>query len=277
MNKVGSITRAGSRIRYWLDGESNSPVVVLTHGATLDHMSFKSQIPVLLKNGYRVLTWDMRGHGASVPMGRKATLQVHREDLLAIMDHAGVAKATLVGHSLGGFVSQLFTYQHPERVEALAVLGCTDISQKPKLFYRGIYLIMPRILRKMHLESFRERTLEELSLKDSVKEYARAAMNHIPKDDFIKIIMSGVEALWTESGIPADHKIPVPFLLMHGDSDDANGKVYQNESPEWKRRQPNCRYEIVPEAGHTAQMDNPEGFNDILIRFLDEEVSLSFE
>jgi len=272
MDENRSITRAGSKIRYWLDGESNNPVVVLTHGATLDHMSFQNQIPALVKNGYRVLTWDMRGHGASVPMGRKATLQVHVEDLLAIMDHAGVAKATLVGHSLGGFVSQLFTYQHPERVEALAVLGCTDISQKPKLFYRGMYLIMPRILRKMHLESFRERTLEELSIKDSVKEYARAAMNHIPKDDFIKIIMSGVEALWTESGVPADHKIPVPFLLMHGDSDNANGKVYQKESPEWEKRQPNCSYQTVPEAGHTAQMDNPEGFNDILMEFLNQEV-----
>ena len=272
MNKVGSITRAGSRIRYWLDGESNSPVVVLTHGATLDHMSFKSQIPVLVKNGYRVLTWDMRGHGASVPMGRKATLQVHVEDLLAILDHAGVAKATLVGHSLGGFVSQLFTYQHPERVEALAVLGCTDISKKPKLFYRGMYLIMPRILKKMHLESFREKTLAELSIKDSVKEYARGAMDHIPKGDFIKIIMSGVEALWTDSGIPENHTIPLPFLFMHGDSDNANGKVYQKESPEWEKRQPNCRYEIVPNAGHTAQMDNPEGFNSIFIKFLNEEV-----
>lgn len=271
MNEMRAVKRMGSSIKYWLYGEEGNPVVVLTHGATLDHMSFKDQIPALVRNGYMVLAWDMRGHGASVPMGRKATLQVHVEDLLAIFDHAEVTKATLIGHSLGGFVSQLFTYQYPEMVDALAVLGCTDISQKPSLFYKVMYRIMPRILGKMHLESFRERTLEELSIKDSVKEYARAAMDHIPKDDFIKIIMSGVEALWTDSGIPKDHTIPVPFLLMHGDSDNANGKVYLKESPEWEKRQPNCRYVIVPEAGHTSQMDNPEGLNDILIEFLNRE------
>ncbi|MCR3956958.1 MAG: alpha/beta hydrolase, partial [Gudongella sp.] len=116
MNEMRAVKRMGSSIKYWLYGEGGNPVVVLTHGATLDHMSFKDQIPALVRNGYMVLAWDMRGHGASVPMGRKATLQVHMEDILAIMDHAGVAKATLVGHSLGGFVSQLFTFQHPERV-----------------------------------------------------------------------------------------------------------------------------------------------------------------
>lgn len=272
LNAVGAISRAGSKIKYWTYGDEGNPVVVLTHGATLDHMSFNNQVQVLVENGYRVLSWDMRGHGESVPMGRKATLQVHVEDLLAILDSAKIMEVTLVGHSLGGFVSQILTYQYPERVKALAVLGCTDISRKPSIFYRIMYLIMPRILRKMHLESFRERTLEDISIKDSVKGYARAAMNHIPKDDFIRIIMSGVEALWTKSGIPEDHVIPVPFLLMHGDSDNANGKVYQIESPKWEKRQPNCRYEVIPYAGHTAQMDNPEAFNDILIWFLKEEV-----
>jgi pimeloyl-ACP methyl ester carboxylesterase len=272
MREQRSLSRLGSNIKYWLYGEEDRPVVVLTHGATLDHMSFMDQVPALVENGYRVLTWDMRGHGDSSPMGRKATLQIHVEDLIAIMENAGIEKVTLVGHSLGGFVSQLFAHKYPERVDALAVLGCTDISQKPSLFYKGMYLIMPRILGRMHLESFREKTLADLSIYETVKEYAREAMDHIPKDDFIKIIMSGVQALWTDSGIPEDYMIPVPFLLMHGDSDNANGKVYQKESPEWEKRQPKCRYEIIPHAGHTAQMDNPEAFNRVLIDFLNDDV-----
>ncbi len=270
MNESRAISRLGSKIFYWVQGPDDGHVIIFSHGATLDHNSFKDQITVFTEMGYRVITWDMRGHGQSTPIGTDISIEVLADDLLAIIDDIGIKKATLVGHSFGGYVVQLFTYKHPERVKNLVVIGCTNLAQKSRLVNKFLYRITPRMLKRMDLNSFRYRTLEDLSIKEDVKSYAAKAMEYISKEDFIKITLAGVEALWLESGIPEDYRIPVPFLLLHGDSDDANGKVFHKQSPKWASQEPNCHYEIIPEAGHTAHMDNPVAFNRVLDDFLRE-------
>jgi len=268
MTKSGMISRLGSNIHYWVDGPEKGPVIVFSHGATLDHHSFDAQVSPLIEKGYRVVTWDMRGHGCSTPIGSKITIEVLADDLLAIIDEIGAEKVILVGHSFGGYVVQEYVYKHPNRVNAVAIIGCTNIAKKPAAFYRLLYSIMPKMLNRMEIETFRKRTMLDLSLHDSVKSYAAQAMKHISKEDFIAITMAGVAAMWIDSGIPSDYTIPVPFLLTHGDSDQANGRVFHRQSPKWAARESNCRYEIIPKAGHTAQMDNSIAFNHVLIDFL---------
>lgn len=268
------ISRLGSNLHYRVDGPEKGPVIVFSHGATLDHHSFDDQVPALVALGYRVITWDMRGHGRSTPIGPEITVDILTDDLLAIINEIGLEKVTLVGHSFGGYVVQDFVYKHPERVNVIAIIGCTNIAQKSRAFNRMMYRIMPKILRGMDLETFRERTLADLALMDTVKSYATQAMKHISKEDFIAITMAGIAALWLESGIPKNYTIPVPFLLTHGDSDKANGRVFHRQSPKWAEREPNCHYETIAKAGHTAQMDNPIAFNEVLIDFLQKNINV---
>lgn len=122
----------------------------------------------------------------------------------------------------------------------------------------------------MSLEDFRKRTLENLSLSQEVKEYATRAMEVIPKDDFVAIIIAGIAALWLDSGFRSDYFSPKPFLLTHGAQDRANGNVYSKQAKAWAAREPNCRYEMIPNAGHTAHMDNSVAFNAKLLDFLGE-------
>lgn len=272
LNEARTLKRMGSNLKYWVEGLDGNPVIVFSHGATLDHDSFRDQTKAFVEKGFRVVTWDLRGHGSSKPIGNDVSIKNMANDLKAIIDNLGVDKAVLVGHSLGGYVVQMFAYNYPERLHAIALEGCTDLSMKPRFFYKLMYHIMPKMLSRMRVETFRLRTVTDLSIKESVNEYALNAMDHIPKNDFIRIIMAGVQALWTDSGIPENYIVPVPFLLVHGDSDDANGKIYQEQSPEWAKRQPKCRYEIINEAGHTAHMDNPEKFNKVLIDFLHDNI-----
>lgn len=60
------LERAGCPIHYWLTGPEERPLVVFTHGATIDHREFDPQVPVVAEE-YRVLTWDVRSHGQSRP------------------------------------------------------------------------------------------------------------------------------------------------------------------------------------------------------------------
>ncbi|MFZ7101450.1 MAG: alpha/beta fold hydrolase [Peptococcaceae bacterium] len=266
------LSRLGSNLHYWITGPENGPIIVFSHGATLDHHSFDAQVLPLATAGYRVVTWDLRGHGCSAPIGPEITVGILADDLLAIIDDLGAVKVTLAGHSFGGYVVQEFVHRYPKRVNALIIIGCTNIAKKSTSFNRLMYRIMPGMLSHMSLEIFRKRTLADLALLNSVKIYGAQAMKHITKEDFTAITMAGIAALWLDAGFDSDYVIPVPFLLTHGDSDRANGRVFPRQSPSWAAREPNCRYEIIPKAGHTAQMDNPTAFNKILLDFLKNNV-----
>ncbi|WP_313344597.1 alpha/beta hydrolase [Sedimentibacter sp.] len=266
------ISRLGSNLHYWITGPENGPIIVFSHGATLDHHSFDAQITPLVEAGYRVVTWDLRGHGCSTPIGPEITVGILADDLLAIIDELGAEKVILLGHSFGGYVVQEFVRRYPKRINALIIIGCTNIARKSTAFNRMMYRIMPGMLSRMPLETFQKRTLTDLALLDSVKTYGAQAMKHISKEDFTAITMAGIAALWLDSGFGPDYVIPVPFLLTHGDSDRANGRVFPRQSPLWAARESNCRYEIIPDAGHTAQMDNPVAFNRILLDFLQNNV-----
>src|SRR6185369_15782715 len=92
-------------------------------GATLDHRSFDEQVK-LLESDYRVLNWDVRGHGLSQPLGGAFSLKDCADDLLAILDEAGYQQAVFVGLSMGGNITQELVFAQPERVTALVLLDC---------------------------------------------------------------------------------------------------------------------------------------------------------
>ena len=123
----GILTRDGVAIHYWIGGQADAPLVVFTHGATLDHHAWDATLP-LVGEQFRVLAWDVRGHGLSRPA--QFTLAAALDDLLALLDSLQVAQAVFVGHSMGGNLHQELVFHHPERVKALICLDCTWNFQK---------------------------------------------------------------------------------------------------------------------------------------------------
>ena len=95
-----TLDRSGSRLHYWLAGPAAAPLVVLAHGMTLDHRMFEQQMPVLADT-YRVLAWDMRGHGRSQPAGDTFTI-----DLLVAGQYV---KRDYFEAKLDGFTKAIFT------------------------------------------------------------------------------------------------------------------------------------------------------------------------
>lgn len=263
-----ALDRAGSRLHFWTAGPTDGPLVAFSHGAALDHTMFDPQVAPLTAAGYRVLTWDLRGHGASTPMGTPFTLQIATDDLIAILDAVGHDSATLVGHSFGGFVAQEMVHRHPERVRALAVIGCTDLAGGPS---RGMQLaarILPRLLPLFSVETYRRRTVRDLSTRDEIKRYGYESTARLAKDDYLALILAGVDCLAADLGYSGDYTIPRPFLLTHGQQDDANRGLARKRAPAWAAKEPACTYQVVPDAGHTANLDNPETFNRLLLNFL---------
>jgi pimeloyl-ACP methyl ester carboxylesterase len=102
------LERGGAKVHYWLGGLPTGPLVVFTHGATIDHHEWDATL-ALAAEKYRVLAWDVRGHGLSRPA--EFDLQSAIRDLLALLDTCGAEKALLVGHSMGGNIQQEFAFR----------------------------------------------------------------------------------------------------------------------------------------------------------------------
>ena len=258
------VPHAGSRLHDWLAGPADGPLIVLSHGASMDHRMFDEQLGPLVDAGYRVLTWDIRGHGRSQPIGRvPIDVADMTGDLLAVLDHLDITGPICVGgQSLGGYIAQDLVHREPRRVAAMVIIGSTcltlPIARWEQWALRSsVWWFVPWPW--PHLT----RTIaRSTALRPQVRAYAETAVGTMSKSDFIQVWRGLTRALRPEPG----SRIDVPLLLTHGDQ-DRTGNIART-TPAWAARDPQCRYEVVPDASHNANQDNPEHFNRILLDFL---------
>jgi 3-oxoadipate enol-lactonase len=253
-----SLERNGSSIHYWIGGKAAAPLVVFTHGATIDHHEWDATLP-LVGEHFRILTWDMRGHGLSRPAS--FDFVEARLDLLALLDTLGVQQAILVGHSMGGNLHQEFAFQHPERVKALAMLDCTwnfmQLSASDKFWLKAADPIFKLYPYKTLID-------QSVAVSATAKEsqnLLRRAMQLLSKEEYVHVLMDATSCLRYDP----DYKITKPLLLMVGDK-EATGNIYK-AMPLWAEHA-GVKLVVIPNARHAANLDQPEIFHKTLLDFL---------
>ena len=107
---------------YELSGPADAPVVVLVHGLGLNRLIWRDYVS-RLRQRYRVLSYDLYGHGDSVSPPREASLTLFSEQLLGLLDELGIETCSIVGFSLGGMINRRFAIDHPARLRALIILN----------------------------------------------------------------------------------------------------------------------------------------------------------
>ena len=108
-------------------GPAKGPGVVCVHGLTANHTCWASVADVL-SPAHRLIAYDLRGRGESDKPEKGYSLAHHDADLLGLLDHFGLKKAVLVGHSLGAHIAVRFAATHPERVAKLVLVdGGIDV------------------------------------------------------------------------------------------------------------------------------------------------------
>jgi pimeloyl-ACP methyl ester carboxylesterase len=109
-----------------LAGEESGtgPAIVLLHGLTATRRYVVMGSRTLERSGYRVIAYDARGHGRSQPAPAPGSYgyDLLAADLRAVLDAAGVQRALLAGASMGAHTAVRFALEHPERVDALAII-----------------------------------------------------------------------------------------------------------------------------------------------------------
>lgn len=116
------MSRSKAATSYDFYGPPGAPVLVLVHGLGLTRATWDALVPVLA-GSYRVLTYDLCGHGESALPAALPSLTVLSAQLAVLLDELGIARATIIGFSLGGMINRRFALDHPSRVAALVILN----------------------------------------------------------------------------------------------------------------------------------------------------------
>ena len=119
-------------VAYTEDGPADAPVVVLSNSLGATRAMWDPQVPALAER-FRVVGYDSRGHGQSPAPAGPYSIDDLVDDVLALLDRLGVARASFAGLSLGGMTGMRLAAREPERVDRLALL-CTSAKTEPQPF-----------------------------------------------------------------------------------------------------------------------------------------------
>lgn len=107
---------------YDLTGPADAPVIVFVHGLGLNRQVWHRFVPRFAQR-YRVLNYDLFGHGETVPPPEKPNLTTFSEQLLELLDELGIERCSIIGFSLGGMINRRFAIDHPDRLQSMAILN----------------------------------------------------------------------------------------------------------------------------------------------------------
>ena len=262
--KARVIDRAGCKLHYWVEGPEQAPVVVLTHGATLDHRMFDPQM-TSLREKYRVIRWDLPGHGCSRPFPAHFTLSSAVQDLVAILAHENIEQVTLIGQSMGGDLCQEFLFRHPERVSRIVLIGCAPVIRPTGLLTPLLSRWSTLKMRMVPLAGFRERVASSAAVGIEVQAYAASCLEKMSRADLVATWKAIGTAAHSETG----YRLPCPALMIVGEQDLVGNGWVRKAALDWADSEPNAQLARIPAAGHITNMDAPDAVTEQIISFLD--------
>jgi len=238
------------------DGGSGAPVL-LSHAYSATGRMWDGQREAL-GGRYRVVSWDMRGHGSTSspddPAQYSHALTV--EDMRALLGHLGIGRAVIGGLSLGGTMSLSFYRAHPELTRALVICdsgpGFRNETARENWNRRAQQ-------RAADLETRGLAVLEGRSAE------TRQAIRHHKSAQGLAHAARGMLAQRDASLIDSLAEIRVPTLVVVGDQDTPFIAACEYMA----KKIPGATLEVIAGAGHSSNLDQPEAFNRALGRFLD--------
>ncbi len=227
--------------------------------------SWALQVPRLSARFCCVLH-DFRGQLRSGKPGRY-TLQQHVDDLGALLDFLGIARADLAGTSYGGEIGMLFAIAHPERVRRLAVIACVSEADAALRETVGRWIdVARREPDRLYDESVRDNFSEAfLAAHPQFVELGRERLRAYPREWFGAFAELCEAALTLKVSLA---EIRVPTLVVCGENDALKPVAYSRAIA---AAIPDAKPVIVPDAGHAVVIEKPDEVCAALESFLQVE------
>jgi len=250
--------------------------VVLIHGHSADLRLWEPQVPALLGDGWRVVRYDVRGHGHSSVPPTGYDWEHYLADLRGLLDHLRVERAHVAGISMGGAIALQLALEEPARVASLALLDSAlpGFAYSPQFeddverLREAVRADGPRAALERHwlthpiFDGVRRRPEAFAALRRMVLDY--------PAADYLD------EAAYARTGgrlaapperpaIERLHEVQAPALVVVGERDLPDFRIIADILAENLPRA--CKL-VVRDAGHLPSLERPEEVNPALLSFL---------
>lgn len=201
----------GIQLAYAHHGEGEP--VVLIHGFPLDHSIWEETIGFLQHNCQLIIP-DVRGFGHSSTLASPYSMEDMASDLAGLLDHQGLEKATLIGHSMGGYIALAFARLYPKRVAGLVLVSSQaqgDTPEQKKGRYEtadrvaeeGVKIVLDAMLAKLSADKTIQESIGEVIARQEPSGVAGALKAMAERSDSSSVLS---DALF-------------PILILHGDND----------------------------------------------------------
>jgi 3-oxoadipate enol-lactonase len=245
-------------------GEGETPIIFV-HGFPFDKSSWQPQIDFLRKTN-RVIAYDIRGFGKSTAGHDKISIRLFADDLIKFMDALAIKKAIVCGLSMGGYILLNVVHQHPEKFKAIILSDTQCIADPVEAKDKRMQTVTK--IKTDGLQEFADGFVKNIfcqQSKDNKKELVESIRNTIlntPPQTITDTLMALAQRTETCSVL---QQITLPVLLLCG-SEDKITPVVQAEF--MHRNISNSSLQIISNAGHMANIEQPEVFNKYIIEFI---------
>jgi pimeloyl-ACP methyl ester carboxylesterase len=253
-----SAERNGVRL-FFEEARGAGDPVVLVHGWCCDHTYLAPQFEHFAKNGRRVVTLDLRGHGLSDKPREPYTMQGFADDVAFVRGHLGLTKLVVIGHSMGGIVAFDLASRYPELVSALIMLDAAIVL--PPAARAAIPKLLADLGGSGYQSAIREFVTKTLFLPtDDLgrKEKILSAMTSAPQH----VALSAYQALG-EYDAAKTARVIAPSLYIAADEPHA-----RSDMSRVRELLPTLAFGQTVGSGHFCQLEVPDQVNAMIDRFL---------
>jgi pimeloyl-ACP methyl ester carboxylesterase len=258
------LSSGAAETHYWTSGPAGAPWLVVCHGGALDHSDFRP-LAAALADRYRVLLWDLPGHGRSQPMPEPYSVQRCVDTLAAVLDDAGVDAAALLGFSFGGVVAQVYAAQAPGRERGVIAYACLTPhllrlpvpawSLRPLTWLLFGRLSWPRAKRKY---------AALCSAQPAVRAAVEASMEPLGHRGLAAMIEAQYRLRAYDPGL----RFNGPVMVIYGER-DPHARSLGRVATAVRNAYPRATVVRIPGAGHCAHAEDPVAFAAAIAHFLD--------
>jgi len=248
------------------EGPDDAPVIILIHGFPFNKSMWNTQVEAL-ENNYRVVSYDIRGHGSSDAGKEEFSIELFVNDLLSIMDALKIEKAILCGLSMGGYIALNAIEHYPKRFSALILCDTNCIADTPEAKEKRMKAI--ESIKKNGVEKYADESISNLFAPESfstMKEeiaYVREMIIKTSEQSICNTLHALSIRTETCDKLP---DIKVPVLIMVGKKD----KITPSSAAQLMHEKIiGSILHIIGHAGHLSNIENPYDFNKHLRKFVE--------
>lgn len=258
-----SLLPGNLNLNYLELGEGNP--VMLIHGMGSDHTVWEGLVP-LLKEDYRVIAVDLRGHGHSSKSPGPYSIELFVDDIHQFLESLNIGQAHFMGHSMGGVILQELAVRYPERFKSLTMISCFAYIDPP---LKEILINLKKIIIEEGYKAFFDECLQLANTPEFIKENQElfsGIRDENARVCSVSSIVDTIDACLDVNLIDSIRDIRTPTLVIAGEED-----VFTHTYHGMKIHEgiPNSEMKIIEGGCHNLLVEKPVEIYSVIKRYLD--------